>query len=369
MDVFLGILIFITLIYYIQQIFYWLLLIVKDVSPSNLETEELPSICVCVAARNEEESIEETLTSLIKLDYPIEKLDIWIADDQSTDKTAALIKDFARKYNHVHYFEVTKQFDRIRGKQNALAHIMRKSDSEMIAIVDADIEVKPTWLKELVKHMSPNTALVCGSTTVKPNSTFNSIIQHYDWIYLSIMLKCHSDFGKPISGIGNNMLCRRSVYEDAGGYESMRFSIIEDYLLYYELCEKRGHEYHHVMTPASTNLARPNSKYTEVIEQRYRWARGSSRIPKDQLLAFALPTIATITVLISFIFSLELGVILLATRCIIDIPLRLTSCSKMQQPSKLWFIPFWHLTTLSTAVLISLCPLRKNKVTWKGRKI
>ena len=48
---------------------------------------ELPSVSVIVAARNEEDNIKNCLQSLLELNYPNEKLEIILVNDESTDKT------------------------------------------------------------------------------------------------------------------------------------------------------------------------------------------------------------------------------------------------------------------------------------------
>src|SRR5690606_31089619 len=56
--------------------------------------DKLPTATIIVAARNEEEKILRTLSSLDKLEYPEGKLQILIVDDQSTDSTGKIIDEF-----------------------------------------------------------------------------------------------------------------------------------------------------------------------------------------------------------------------------------------------------------------------------------
>jgi len=55
-----------------------------------------PFVSVVVAARNEENTIPQLLTSLINQDYPEDKFEIIIADDGSDDTTARIVQDFKK---------------------------------------------------------------------------------------------------------------------------------------------------------------------------------------------------------------------------------------------------------------------------------
>lgn len=59
-----------------------------------INDENLPSVSVIVAARNEENNILDCMKSLDMLEYPGEKLEIIIVDDHSTDSTNNIISSF-----------------------------------------------------------------------------------------------------------------------------------------------------------------------------------------------------------------------------------------------------------------------------------
>ena len=61
-------------------------------SRNNLDN--IPFISVVVAARDEEKNISDCIQSLLKQDYPVDKFEILIVEDFSTDTTAELIKKF-----------------------------------------------------------------------------------------------------------------------------------------------------------------------------------------------------------------------------------------------------------------------------------
>lgn len=368
MVIILGFAIFLTTIYCLQQIVYFFSLNQKLYSPAHLADQDLPTVSICMAARNEEACIEIALRSLTDIDYPKEKLQVWIADDQSSDSTAKIIQVYAEQYTFLHYYLVDDKFEGIQGKQNALAHVIKKSASELIAIVDADTEVRPLWLKELTAHMDEGTSMVCGVTTIKAGSSFNALNQHFDWLYAGTMFKAHADLGHPLSGLGNNMLYTRAAYNEIGGYEGIRFCLNEDFRIFEEIHIKKKHGYRQVLNYNGTNLAVPIHSYLGSIKQRFRWLKGSEVAPIVTRFFFSLPYSLGFSITASFIASWQVGLLLFSTALLFHAPVRYITTKKVGQPAKLYFLPLWFITTTINGLMIPACYIFSNKIIWKGRK-
>ena len=58
------------------------------------DSDFLPSVSLIICAYNEEKSIAAKLQNTIKLDYPLDKLQVILADDGSTDKTVEISNGF-----------------------------------------------------------------------------------------------------------------------------------------------------------------------------------------------------------------------------------------------------------------------------------
>lgn len=60
------------------------------------------NIGVIIAAYNEENVIAKKIQSILDSDYPLDKINIYVGSDASTDKTNELITSFKKKHPNIH---------------------------------------------------------------------------------------------------------------------------------------------------------------------------------------------------------------------------------------------------------------------------
>jgi cellulose synthase/poly-beta-1,6-N-acetylglucosamine synthase-like glycosyltransferase len=70
--------------------------------------QELPHISIWVACRNEEDNIAGCLNSLLQLDYPVNRIQILVGNDQSTDKTAEIVLQFTQEHPHIQLINIVE---------------------------------------------------------------------------------------------------------------------------------------------------------------------------------------------------------------------------------------------------------------------
>ena len=69
----------------------------QSLSPCSSSDEDVPDLAVIVPARNEASRIERCLRGLINQDYPSNRLQIIVVDDNSTDGTGAVVERVAQE--------------------------------------------------------------------------------------------------------------------------------------------------------------------------------------------------------------------------------------------------------------------------------
>src|SRR6516164_6667228 len=101
---------------------------------------------VVLCTHNRCESLAKALASAACLELP--KLLDWevlVVDNNSTDRTREVAEEFCRRYpTHFRYI-----FERQQGKSHALNTGIREAQGDVIAFIDDDVTVEPTWLRHL----------------------------------------------------------------------------------------------------------------------------------------------------------------------------------------------------------------------------
>lgn len=253
------------------------------------EPSDWPSISIWVAARNEEDNIHSCLESLAELDYPKEKLQILIGDDNSTDATAAIIQKYISDKPWFQYIKIEGQLGHAEKKANVLAHLEHQSIGNYFLFCDADIRVKPSWAKSLISEFSEEIAVV-SATTIIDNSRWFFRMQRLDWLYSMGLMKSAANIRIPCTAVGNNMAVSREAYFATGGYEAIPVSITEDYMLFKQIISK-GYSWKHKMDAPSTSVSAAAPDFNILMQQRKRWLNGGKDLPmywKVLLLLFGL---------------------------------------------------------------------------------
>jgi len=115
-------------------------------APSMLN--DLPSVSVCIPARNETHAMTQCLERVIASRYP--KLEIIVLDDSSGDNTSTLIKAFA--HAGVRFVEGSPLPDGWLGKNHALQALLDEASGSYLLYLDVDTQIMPDTIGQLVAY-------------------------------------------------------------------------------------------------------------------------------------------------------------------------------------------------------------------------
>jgi glycosyltransferase involved in cell wall biosynthesis len=120
--------------------------------PIDVETDDLPTVSVCIAARNETHALAQCLERVLKSDY--QKLEILVLDDSSGDDTSLIIKSFASA--GVRFIAGTPVPDGWLGKNHAYQTLINEASGELVLFLDVDTTVAVTSITQLVNQSIAN---------------------------------------------------------------------------------------------------------------------------------------------------------------------------------------------------------------------
>jgi len=235
-----------------------------------------PFVSVVVAARNEENTIPQLLTSLINQDYPEDKYEIIIADDGSDDNTARIVQDFQKKSDNLILLPITILDEVVSRKKNALAQAVRKSKGEIILTTDADCVVTYQWISGMVRYFGRGVGMVAGlSIPFIPNWKEATLFQKYEYIDtigLFFAAAGALGIGKAFSCSGQNLSFAREAFEKVKGYESIKDHISGDDVLLMQLIKNEGFEIRFAFGKETHALTKSETRPGNFLNQRTRWA-------------------------------------------------------------------------------------------------
>ncbi len=166
---------FIFIVFLNRYVFgLYLTIVRKHVIDETIEGYE-PTVTVVVPLFNEGRSIFDTIVSLVKLEYPADKLTITVVDDCSTDDSYEWACKAAALHSNVRVLRNPHNM----GKRKGINHAVREATAEIIVSVDSDVIIFPTALRELVaRFVSPEIAAVGGRVHVSnPNENWLTRLQ------------------------------------------------------------------------------------------------------------------------------------------------------------------------------------------------
>lgn len=235
-------------------------------SPKQENNREFPKVSIIVPAYNEEDTIEQNIISLNKVDYPKDKLEIIIVNDGSKDSTSKIVNRL--KGRNIIFIDNKNN----KGKAACLNQGIEESTGEFIACMDADSEVQSDILKKTIPYFrNKKIGAVTVTVEVKDTKNFLQKIIAIEYIIgLSLFLKVLSYFSAVHVTPGPFSIYRKQVLENIGRFDPK--SIVEDLEIAYRL-QKGGYK---IACCIATKVRTITPKTFKALHrQRKRWYSGA----------------------------------------------------------------------------------------------
>jgi poly-beta-1,6-N-acetyl-D-glucosamine synthase len=169
---------------------------------------DLPSVTLVIPAYNEERWIQHKIENALALDYPRDRIQIIIASDGSTDRTAEIARQFRTRGVEVFEFRTR------HGKQEMLNQIVPVARGEIIAASDANAILDRGSLCLLVRHFAnPNVGGATGQRVcvVQQRSTA-SVGEGLYWRYETWIKESESHVHSCTGVHGQLYAIRKSIF-------------------------------------------------------------------------------------------------------------------------------------------------------------
>lgn len=255
----------------------WLRRIKPAAASADMSGAATPFVSIHVPSHNEPpDMLINTLTALLRLDYPA--YEVLVVDNNTTDDAlCAPVQAFCAAHPEVLRFH--RLLDWPGYKSGALNFAEKHSDhrAELIAVVDADYQVDPDWLRSTVGAFADQTvAFVQSPQDYREwagTRYLRGLYYSYDYFF-TVSQPSRDERNAAIFG-GTMGLVRRSALMDVGGWDE--WCVTEDAELSLRLLEQ-GWSGHHLDTAYGHGLM--PLTFEALKRQRFRWCFGGMQILK-----------------------------------------------------------------------------------------
>ncbi len=334
------------------------------------------TVAVIVAARNEELHIEKCLRSLLEQDYAHDKYTITVVDDQSTDRTADIVKQLALENPRISLLRLHGHPSGISPIINAMNEAIKNTSSEIILRTDADCVVGPNWISSMVRYFDETVGVISGLTLLENGQNIPFLLFGFQCIDLFSQTACGAGaigMKAPINCNGSNMGFRRSAFSDVGGFASMtKINSGSDSLLAQRIAATPPWKMRFAYEPATHVTTLPVTSWRQLLQQRMRWAGHTPHYRASTLfflvasffLYLLIFLFAPVSVFYFSIVSLPFAVLLI--KFIVDywIIFKFSKLTEVVGMMKYFFVSeLIHFPVILAAVLGSFF----GSFEWKGR--
>ncbi|WP_041430282.1 glycosyltransferase family 2 protein [Synechococcus sp. PCC 7502] len=179
---------------------------------------ELPLVSLVVAAKNEEAVISKLVEGLCQIDYESNRLELWVVDDNSNDRTPLILEKLQQKYQQLKVLR--RGVDAQGGKSGALNQVLPLTTGEIIGVFDADAQVPKNLLTALLPlfHKPKIGAVQLRKAIANAGDNFWTRGQAAE-MALDIFFQRRRNNIKGIGELrGNGQFVRRSALISCGGW-------------------------------------------------------------------------------------------------------------------------------------------------------
>lgn len=237
--------------------------------------KEYPMVSIMVPAHNEGVVITRTVLSLLDFDYPPERYEIIVINDNSSDNSAELLENIQRTHPGRNLTVInTDAVSGGKGKSNALNIGFSHCTGEYVVIYDADNTPERAALRLLVGEICADDSLgaVIGKFRTR-NKAQNLLTRFINIETLAFQWMAQAGRWR-LMGLctipGTNFIIRRKILEEMGGWDI--HAIAEDTEISFRIY-RMGYKIKFL--PQAVTWEQEPQTLKVWFRQRTRWVKGN----------------------------------------------------------------------------------------------
>ncbi len=236
---------------------------------------DLPFVSVIIAARDEEYNLPHLIDDLINQEYPLNKFEIIIVNDRSSDSTSEILKQASDNYSFFKTIKIEKKSEKMTPKKNAISQGIKIAKGEIIIATDADCRVGKFWISSMTYSLINKNGIIIGYSEIKEK--LGSLFEKYqkmDFLAILIANAGAAGWNQYWSGTGQNLAYYKKDFFEINGFNPVKNNVSGDDMYLVQSISKLKNGFIHI-DPNSYVETKALKSVKEFINQRIRWSSNS----------------------------------------------------------------------------------------------
>ncbi len=348
------------------------------INSDTYESHHLHSVSIIIAVKNGEKSLPNILSDLNKQIYDGESEYI-IVDDESTDNTADIIKDYAKKNPSIIYVSSKEGNTKLLFKKRAIDAGIKKSKYDILIFTDVDCRVQQNWVQSMASCFNNEVDYVVGMSKISKSLNIVSHFQKLDLFMMMTAGRAKCNLESPIASTGQNQAYKKTLYYRSDGFLKIKDSIQGDDSLFMHLCLKENAKIIFNDNPESFVESRLEINFLSFIKQRIRWA-ADAKVMWNYNKTFFIILLSTFFINLLLLISpimyllvendiLKMIYILFLIKLILEFIIYTIGSIKLKSQFNIIHFILWYFLEIPYVVFVGIGSFFIKYIPWKGQTL
>ncbi len=356
------------------QLLYWFcffskLSFYKEKNIDPVTNGEEVSVIIC--AKDEAEQLSKNLKKVLQQDYA--QSEVLVMDDGSQDATFDILTSLSASFPQLKVAKVKGKPLGTIGKKYALWQGILQSRFDKLLLTDADCcPSSERWITIMQSHLTAQKDIVLGYAPYRAAKGLLNKFVRFETVLTAIQYFSYALTGIPYMGVGRNLLYRKKIFIQAGGFEAHKQIASGDDDLFINQVAN-AHNVAITLHPDTFMYSEAKRTWKDYFKQKLRHlSTATAYKKKHQILLGTFATslvvnnISLILLLLnnfSTVFVITITIYALST--IAKMSLYAPILKMLHEKSLFWWIPLLELMmSLYFMILTPLSLLKGKPNTW-----
>ncbi len=367
----------------------------KTLSPP-LSGEVGRGFSIIIPVRNEAKNILFLLQDLEKQTFPKEFFEVIIADDDSTDDTLKIVKEFQKNSSiNLIINQLPPKKNNTSPKKRAIDSSIKIAKFDFICTTDGDCRVGTKWLESIANFQEKTGSyLVSGAITFgfdyahpplyKKQTFAHSLIHSFTHSIQTIEFAsligtgaCAMFVGRPNMCNGANLTYLKSIFYEVDGFAGNEgLASGDDEFLMHKIAARYPEKVQFIKNQDAIVETQAHNSWDSFYNQRKRWASKWKHYNNWQISALAVFVFLANFVLLLAVgswlldfFSTQNFLLILLLKFSAEFIFLSLIISFLQKKQLIWLIPFVQIIYPLYVVFFGIVAQKQGEYIWKGRKL